>query len=144
MGVGDFQLKFPNKEDSYTPHRPIRLIGGNGASVSILHIEGVTSWRNVMIVGLLVDPEDLYAAKVPSRLDNPTSSGSMFFADLNVASPRPTRIQIEGTSDLRKTIPIPPTAVSRTTNPKQHKVRLNKNQQEQGFIRAKVTTRETE
>ena len=73
-GAGAFELDAATQTgypDSWTPPRPIRLVGGNGANVHIVYSEGETDWRDVMIVGLLVDPEDLYAKTIPTELQNP-------------------------------------------------------------------------
>ena len=56
-GFGDLQINNPDENDNiFAPIRPIRLIGGGNASISINPL-----WNDLMISGLLVDQEDLSA-----------------------------------------------------------------------------------
>gem|GEM_PF-1562452 len=96
--VGDFALEFTaEKPDMFTPPRPIRLIAGG--RVSILKNGGV-DWRNVMIVGLLVDNEDLYAAKIDSQINSCKVVGGRLMADASFDSPRPRITKVETTTAL--------------------------------------------
>lgn len=98
-GVGDFQLKFTSEApDSWTPSRAIRIVGGSAASVSIIN-NGSADWRDVMIVGLLIDPEDLYAS-IATELLNPRMEGGRLVADVEYASARPRVVTIESSPDL--------------------------------------------
>ena len=86
----------------WTPPRPIRVIGGSGAQVSIIgDDDSAADWRNVMVVGLLVDPEDLYAKAIPSDLSNPRVEQGRLLADVKFASPRPRVTKVLSTEDLQ-------------------------------------------
>ncbi len=101
--VGSFLLKFTTEApDMWTPPRPIRVIGGSGAQVSIIgDDDSAVDWRNVMVVGLLVDPEDLYAKAIPSDLSNPRVEQGRLLADVKFASPRPRVTKVLSTEDLQ-------------------------------------------
>jgi hypothetical protein len=93
-------LKFDTENpDSWTPPRPIRLVGGSGATVSIVKTE-FADWRNVMISGLLADNEDLYAANIDAELSNPRVEGGKLLADVKYASPRPRIAKVESSETL--------------------------------------------
>ena len=100
--VGDFQLRFPDAPQMWTPPRPIRVIGGSGAMIFIGGgDDSPIDWRNVMVVGLLVDPEDLYAKAIPSDLSNPRVEQGRLLADVKFASPRPRVTKVLSTEDLQ-------------------------------------------
>jgi len=99
-GVGSILLRFPSDApDSYAPPRPIRLVGGPGASVSIL-FSGGANWRDVMVVGLLVDPEDLYAKMIPTDLKDSRIVGGRLMAEAKFASARPRRTKVLSSTNL--------------------------------------------
>lgn len=138
-GVGDFQLKFTtDAPDSYTPTRPIRVVGGSGAQVSIIN-NGLADWRDVMIVGLLIDPEDLYA-DISTELLDPRMEDGRLVADLQYASPRPRVVSIESSPDLLAYTEDPTAVLSETTSPSLSIASISASH-DQRFMRAKAIAR---
>lgn len=99
-GTGSFLLKFGSESpDIWTPPRPLRLVGGPGARVSILFSAVGADWRNVMIMGLLVDNEDLYAAKIDTKMKNAHGTGDRLVADVKYSSPRPRITTVQSSKE---------------------------------------------
>ncbi|MEN8254989.1 MAG: hypothetical protein ABFR33_05915 [Verrucomicrobiota bacterium] len=144
VGMGSFLLKFSvTAPDSWTPSRPIKIVGGSGATISIL--SGAADWRDVMIVGMLVDQADLYAAAIHNELESPQLAGGNFQFDVVLASPRPVVVQTEYTDDL--TGPYLPTSTHPTKTSEAGRWHFQQSLAEldsQGFFRSRVHARETE
>ena len=100
VGVGSFQLKFTAlAPDSWTYSRPIRVAGGSGADVHILK-DDLVDWRDVMIVGLLVDYADLYAAAIDSNIESLMLAGDDLHLQIALASPRPAIVRTQRASEV--------------------------------------------
>jgi len=82
----------------HTPTVPMRIVGGGGASVGAGGGQGADS--PLVIMGLLVDPEDLYAATIPTTLDNPKIEQGHLVADVLFSSPRPRIVAVATSEDL--------------------------------------------
>lgn len=143
-GVGDFLLKFSTEEpDSWTPPRPIRLVGGSGASVSIIKSD-FADWRNVMISGLLVDNEDLYAANIKSKLINPRTEGGKLMADVKYDSPRPRITTVESSDDLTGFSKDATASVSPTNSKTVDVAAVNEEGSDKKFVRVVAKARSKE
>jgi len=141
-GVGAFLLKFTDAPDSFTPPRPMRVVGGGGANVSILK-GGAADWRDVMIMGLLVDPEDLYAVNLKPEYDNHRIEGGRYVVDAKFNSPRPRVTKVESSSDLQAFTADPSAEVQETTSPATATTSVVANS-DRKFQKVVATTRETE
>jgi hypothetical protein len=101
----------------WSPVQPIRVVGGGGAEVRISHYNG-TDWHDLIIVGLLVDPEDLFAG-ISSELDKSRVEGGHLVAAARFASPRPRRVTVKSSTDLPTGFAVDPEGrVTETTDPK--------------------------
>jgi hypothetical protein len=141
ISYASHQLKYDlNALDIYSFQRPFRLVGGN--SVSILKTPAA-DWRNVAVVGLLVDQQDLYAAKLDTNLENVRVAGGKFQADARFASPRPRIVKVEKSADLENNETDPTAEVAETTSPANAVVSVDANEQKK-FMKVTATTREAE
>ena len=74
---------------------PVHLKAGDRLVIPIL-----APYLEVWHFGLLIDEADLYAANIPTSLENPALVGNQFTADAKFASPRPRITKIETSTDL--------------------------------------------
>ncbi|YCM42857.1 hypothetical protein V2O64_16230 [Verrucomicrobiaceae bacterium 227] len=137
-----FYLKFNTENpDSWAPVRPMRLVGGG--QVRILKTEAA-DWRNVLIMGLLVDDEDLYAANIDTKLKNPREVGNTLVADVKYSSPRPRITKVQS-GDENMTFTRDETAtVAATSSKKADLVSVKKNGKDTQFVRVAAVARSKE
>jgi hypothetical protein len=141
-GVGDFLLKFStDTPDSYTPPRPIRLAAGG--IVMILYNPSGADWRDVLVIGLLVDEEDQYAANIDTQLRDVQVDGERLLAQATFASPRPRVVRVESSTQLSGFDKDPEAAVEETLDPKLAVVSVPKNP-DKTFMRVETVARNKE
>lgn len=137
-----FYLRFDaEKPDSWAPVRPMRLVGGG--QVRILK-SGTADWRNVLIMGLLVDNEDLYAANIDTKMKNAREVGNALVADVKYSSPRPRITKVQS-GDENMTFTKDETATVTTTSSKKGDVvSVKKNGKDTQFVRVAAVARSKE
>ena len=107
---------FSSEEPDMTSYaRPLRLSAG----VTVLSLINVNvDWRDVTLVGLLVDPEDLYAAKIPVDLDGSLNVGGTAVAAVaKFSSPRPRAVKVVSSTDLEDFTEEEAATVTETADP---------------------------
>ena len=117
-GAGNVhQQIFSSEEPDITSYaRPLRLSAG--VSVSTLKNSAGADWRDVTLIGLLVDPEDLYAAKIPFDLDGSLNSeGTAVAAAAKFSSPRPRAVKVVSSTNLEDFTEEEAATVTETADP---------------------------
>ena len=137
-----FYLRFDDTNpDTWAPVRPMRLT--SGGELRILN-SGGADWRNVLIMGLLVDNEDLYAANIDTKMENAREVGDTMVADLKYSSPRP-RITTVQSADENFTFTKDATAKLEGTSSKSADlVSVDKNGGNAQFMRVAVNHRSSQ
>jgi len=142
--TGSFQLRFgAESPDIWTPPRPLRLVGGPGARVSILKTD-FADWRNVLIMGLLVDNEDLYAANIDLKMKNAREIGDRLAADVKYSSPRPRITKVQSSKEEMAFLKDQTAKVKGTTSKTVDTVSVKTNEADTKFIRVAANARSQE
>ena len=137
-----FYLSFnAEKPDTWAPVRPMRLIGGG--QVRILKTSAA-DWRNVLIMGLLVDNEDLYAATIDTKMKNAREVGNALVADVKYSSPRPRITKVQSGDENMTFTKDETAAVAATSSKKDDVVSVKKNGKDTQFVRVAAVARSKE
>ena len=119
--------------------RPLKMPAGSTIGVFIKD----DSALKVYIYGLLVDAADIYAA-IPSRIDNVAlASSSSLSGEVVLASPRPSIVKIQKSTDLQQWSTDPAVRVSSTSAPAVKDIEVDISGTK-GFLRSSARARQTE
>lgn len=116
-----------------------KFVGGTTFRVTAISSEGST----IIMTGLLIDSEDLYAAAVPSQFGQPIVASGEMSVVLEQSSPRPSEVKVESSTDLENWSPDPTATVKNTADKTESEVTVAIDEQKK-FVRATVIARPTE
>ncbi len=119
----------------------MRVAGGG--QVRILKTQ-TADWRNVLIMGLLVDDEDLYAANIDTQMKNVREAGNRLVADLQYSSPRPRITKVQSGDENMSFTKDGTAEVTTTTSKTNDVVSVAKNGKDTQFIRVATVARSKE
>jgi len=103
----------------------------------MLRVKTGAAGSKATLYGSVVDPTDLYVG-IPNQFNNVASAGTSFSGLLALASPRPARVQIEESSDL-KAWGSSPATVARTEDAGLWQFTTDTAATSNSFFRAKVS-----
>ncbi len=112
---------------------PIRLKAGSALQSN--RIQGFYIWR-----GLLADRDDLFA-KLDVQLDETKVEGSRLMANAKVSSPRPYRLKVESSSDLKTFAKDESAIVTSSPNPKLARVSVATEEKDEKYLRVVAQVR---
>ncbi len=116
------------KRHTFDP--PIRILGGGRLTSNATY-----GWY--LFKGLLADESDLFA-KLDVELENPRVQEGKLLAEARVSSPRPHRLSVASSTDLKAFSTDPSAATTRTTNPAVDRVSVATGDKEQQFVRVEA------
>lgn len=121
--------------------------GGSGYAASLVRpikvplsarIVSKTTSYNITILGLLVDPTDLYA-RIETQSEGILCRNESFSFDVLAVSPRPGKIKLQGSTDLEEWHPIVDATIAKI-DPSSHSISMPIAGNEKYYVKTLLTS----